>query len=79
MLKITSVAGPAKNPKQGGQGIQIEDQDEKEPAQKSRKGQKRQNPKSGSMLKKQKPPELRTLAANQDCSLPLTLGGPLPN
>ncbi len=40
MLKTTSVAGPAENADQGGQKIQVEDQDEKEPAQKSRKGQK---------------------------------------
>ncbi len=40
MLKTTSVVGPAKKPEQGGQGIQIEDQSEKEPAQKSCKGQK---------------------------------------
>ncbi len=39
MLKITSVVGPV-NPEQGGQGIQVEDQDEKEPPKKSRKGQK---------------------------------------
>ncbi len=40
MLKTTSVAGPAKKPEQGGQGIQMEDQGEKEPAQKSRKDPK---------------------------------------
>ncbi len=40
MLKIISAAGPAENPEQYGQGIQMEDQDEKEPEQKSRKGQK---------------------------------------
>ncbi len=40
MLKTISVVGPAKKPEQGGQGIQMEDQGEKEPAQKSRKGQK---------------------------------------
>ncbi len=38
MLKTTSAAGPA-NLEQGGQGIQVEDQGEKKPAQKSRKGQ----------------------------------------
>ncbi len=31
MLKTTSAAGPA-NPEQGGQRVQMEDQDEKEPA-----------------------------------------------
>ncbi len=36
MLKTTSAAGPAENPEQGGQGIQVEDRDEKEPTQKSR-------------------------------------------
>ncbi len=41
MLKTTSIASLA-NPKQSGQGIQVEDQDEKEPTQKSRKGQKGQ-------------------------------------
>ncbi len=41
MLKTTSAAGPA-NPEQDGQGIQMEDQGEKEPAQKSCKGQKGQ-------------------------------------
>ncbi len=41
MLKITSVVGPA-NPEQGGQEILVEDQGEKEPAQKSRKRQKGQ-------------------------------------
>ncbi len=40
MLKTTSVAGPAENPEQSVYGIQVEDQDKKEPAQKSRKGQK---------------------------------------
>ncbi len=40
MLKTTLVVGPAKKPEQGGQGIQMEDQGEKKPAQKSRKGQK---------------------------------------
>ncbi len=40
MLKTTSAVGPAENREQGGQGIQMEDQGEKEPAQKSRKGQK---------------------------------------
>ncbi len=39
ILKTTLAEGPA-NPKQGSQGIQVEDQDEKESAQKSRKGQK---------------------------------------
>ncbi len=40
MLKTASVVGPAnENPKQSGQGIQVENQDEKEPAQKSCKGQ----------------------------------------
>ncbi len=39
MLKTTSAAGPT-NQEQGRQGIQMEDQSEKEPAQKSRKGQK---------------------------------------
>ena len=42
MLKITSVVGSAENPEQGGQGIQVEDQGEKKPAQKSRKDQKGQ-------------------------------------
>ncbi len=42
MLKTTSVVSPAENPEQGGQGIQVEDQSEKEPAQKSRKSQKGQ-------------------------------------
>ena len=49
MLKTTSAAGPAalvevgdKNLKKSGQGVQVEDQDEKEPAQKSHKGQKGQ-------------------------------------
>ncbi len=78
MLKTTSVAGLAKKPEQGGQGIQIEDQDEKEPAQKSRKDPKTAKSKSGFVPKKQRPPELRT-SANQDCSLPPTLEGPLPN
>ncbi len=40
MLKTTSVAGPAKKPEQGGQGIQMEDQGEKVPTQKSRKDPK---------------------------------------
>ncbi len=40
MLKTTLAVGPAENPEQGDQGIQMEDQDKKEPAQKSRKGQK---------------------------------------
>ncbi len=39
MLKTNSAAGPAYQ-EQGGQGIQMEDQGEKKPAQKSRKGQK---------------------------------------
>ena len=42
MLKTTSVVGPAENPKQGGKKIQMEDQGEKKPAQKSCKGQKNQ-------------------------------------
>ncbi len=41
MLKIASAADPA-NPERGGQGIQVEDQGEKEPAQKSCKDQKGQ-------------------------------------
>ncbi len=32
MLKTTLVAGSAENPEQGGQRIQVEDQDDKEPA-----------------------------------------------
>ncbi len=40
MLKTTSAVGPAENLEQGGQGIQVEDQDEKEPGQNSCKGQK---------------------------------------
>ncbi len=40
MLKTTSATGPAENPEQGGQGIQVKDQDEKELVQKSCKGQK---------------------------------------
>ncbi len=40
MLKTTPAAGPAENPEQGCQGIQVEDQGEKELVQKSRKGQK---------------------------------------
>ncbi len=40
MLKTTSVVGPAKKPEQGSQGIQMEDQGEKEPTQKSHKDQK---------------------------------------
>ncbi len=74
MLKTTSAAGPT-NLEQGGQGIQVEDQDEKEPAQKSRKGQKTTKSKRP---KKPRHPELRT-SANQDRFLPLILGGPLPN
>ncbi len=42
MLKTTSAVGAAKNPEQGGQGIQVKDQGEKEPEHKSRKGQKGQ-------------------------------------
>ncbi len=42
MLKTTSVVGPAENPEQGGQEIQVKDKDEKKPAQKSCKGQKGQ-------------------------------------
>ncbi len=42
MLKTTSVVGLAENSEQGGQGIQVEDRGEKEPAQTSRKGQKGQ-------------------------------------
>ncbi len=38
ILKTISAAGPAENLIQGGQGIQVEDQDKKELAQKSRKG-----------------------------------------
>ncbi len=41
MLKTASLVGSAsENPEQSGQGIQVEDQGEKKPAQKSRKGQK---------------------------------------
>ncbi len=41
MLKTTSAVGPAnENLEQGGQGVQVENQDEKEPAQKNCKGQK---------------------------------------
>ena len=42
MLKTTSVVGPAENPEQGGQEVQMEAQGEKKPAQKSRKDQKSQ-------------------------------------
>ncbi len=37
MLKTISAVDPAKNPEQSGQRIQVEDQGEKEPAQKSHK------------------------------------------
>ncbi len=41
MLKTALAVGPAsKNLEQGGQKVQVENRDEKEPAQKSRKGQK---------------------------------------
>ncbi len=81
MLKTTSVVGLVENPEQGGQGIQVEDRGEKELAQKSRKGQKGQKTaksKKWIRAKKRRPPELRT-SANQDRSLPPTLGGLLPN
>ncbi len=42
MLMTVSVVGPGNNPEHGGQGIQVEDQGEKELAQKSRKSQKGQ-------------------------------------
>ena len=49
MLKTTSAVGPAasvevrdKSSEKGGQKVQVEDQDKKKPAQKSRKGQKSQ-------------------------------------
>ena len=42
MLKTTSVVGPAENPEQSGQGIQVEDLSKKKLAQKSCKGQKSQ-------------------------------------
>ncbi len=67
MLKTTSTVGPAKNPEQSSQEIQVEDQGEKRLAQKSRKGQKGQkglNPKNRSVPKNQRPPKLKTLAAN---------------
>ncbi len=38
MLKTSSVVGPIENSEQGGQGIQVEDQGEKKPVQKSCKG-----------------------------------------
>ncbi len=38
-----------------------------------------QNPKSGFVPKKQRPPELKTLATNQDHSLPPMLEELLPN
>ncbi len=81
MLKTTSAVGPVENPEQSGQRIQMEDQGEKKPAQKSRKGQKGQKTaksKSGSGPKKQRPPELR-ISANQDRSSSPKLGTPLPN
>ena len=82
MLKTASLVDPAnENPEQGDQEIQVGDQDEKEPAQKSHKsqnGQKWLNLKSGSVPKKQRPPEQRTLA-NEVRFLPLTLEEPLPN
>ena len=40
---------------------------------------KRQNQKSGSEPKKQRPPELKTSIANQDCLLPLELEKLLSN
>ena len=41
MLKTVSVASPTnKNPKQGGQGIEVKDQGEKKLTQKKYKGQK---------------------------------------
>ena len=45
---------------------------------KAKRVKKRQNLKSGSVLKKQRPSKLRTLA-NQIRSLPPMLKGPLPN
>ncbi len=46
---------------------------------KARKVKKRLSPKSESVLKNQRLPELKTLAANQDCSSPPKLERPLPN
>ncbi len=45
----------------------------------SQKVKKRLSPKSRSELKKQKSPELKTSATNQNHSLPPELGKPLPN
>ncbi len=53
MLKTTSAAGPAKQ-EHSGQVIQMEDQGEKELAQKSRKGQKRTKSKKWIRAKKAK-------------------------
>ncbi len=60
MLKTTSVVGPV-NPEQGGQGIQVEDLDEKEPEQKSRKGQKTAKSKKWIWAKKAEASEAKNL------------------
>ncbi len=80
MLKTASVIGPAnENSEQGGQRVRVENRNEKELVQKSCKGQKTAKFKSRSEQKKHRPPELITLAANQDRSSPSKLRRPLPN
>ena len=82
MLKTALAAGLTnENLEQGGQKIQVKDQGEKKPTQKSckgQKGQKRLSSRSGSMPKKQRLLELRTLA-NQVCFLLPMLKGSLLN
>ncbi len=63
MRKTTLAAGPAENSEQGGQRIQVEDQDKKEPAQKSRKGQKTANSKKWIRVEKSKASRAKNLCS----------------
>ncbi len=81
ILKTTSVVGPAENPEQGGQGIQVENRGEKEPAQKSCKGQKGQKTaKSKKWIRAEKAEDSRAKNLGQSGSfLTFEARRPLPN
>ncbi len=77
ILKTTSVASPA-NLEQGGKGIQVEDQDEKEPAQKSHKGQKIAKSKKWIRAKKAETSRAKNLGQSE-LFLIADIKEPLPN
>ena len=79
MLKTTLAVGPVVGDEQDGKRIQVENQDEKEPTQKSRKSQRTIKSKKWIQAENQRPLELKTLVANQHRSLSPKQEMSLPN